>query len=176
MWSLTSKGFGDKPHKSSEGEDRLCANGSSGWGWTPRAGKCPQPTSPRRRQGQKSPVTHGSMACLLAQDKWGRDSLKPRQQMLNWIAPLTGSFAAGFEEKEKNPHAIQPPGHHRAPLGPPPIRHLFHSSQLSIKINSLVFRGLASIYLGREAAYRFVAVPESPCSTFLISEQSNQTR
>lgn len=84
-----------------------------------------------------------------------------------------------LKRRRKHTHkqAIQSQGPPVAPTQlPSSTFHLFHSSQLSIKINSLIFRGLASIYLGREDTHRFVAVPESPCSTFLISEQSNQTR
>lgn len=126
-------------------------------------GKCLQPVSAPGRQGQKSLVTHGSMACLLTQDKWGRDSLKPQEQTLNWMDLQILSFATGFEEKEnthtQSSHLITGPP--VSPTHPPPSTfYLFHSSQLSIKINSLVFRSLASISLGWEDSHRFVAVPK----------------
>lgn len=77
-----------QPHQSvDKEEDRFCANRSSSPGWTQAAGKCLQQASPCGRPGQKSLVTQGSMACLLVQDKWGRDSLKPQEQIFNWIDP-----------------------------------------------------------------------------------------
>lgn len=128
------------------------------------------------RQGQRSQVTRGSVACLLAHE-WGKDALKPQEQTLHWLDLQMGGCATALKRRRKYSSPIRPPDH-RAPLWLPPasLLYLFHSSRLSIKINSLVFGGLASIYLGREDPHRFVAVPESPCSTFLISEQSNQTR
>lgn len=105
----------------------------------------------------------------------GEDASKPQEQTVRWRAPRAASCATESEEKAT---AHRETTQWQVPVGPcpPSTLHLFHSSQLSIKINSLVFHGLASIYLGQEDTHRFVAAPESPCSTFLISEQSNQTR
>lgn len=88
---------------------------------------------------------------------------------------LDWKLCVGFEGKENTQRDTTLS---QAPAAPrlPSSLYLFHSSQLSIKINSLAFRSLASIYLGWEDTHGFVAVPESPCSTFLISERSNQTR
>lgn len=116
---------------------------------------------------------NGQLPCSEQAQK-RRGSSKSQELTLQWKAPWTSSLAVDFEERKVASEATQS----QAPWSPypPSTLYQFHSSWLSIKINSLAFHSLVSIYLGREDTGRFVAVPESPCSTFLISEQSNQTR
>lgn len=117
---------------------------------------------------------NGLFPCSGQAQKRRRHSSKPQELTLHWKAPWTSSLAVDFEERKVASDAIQSQA--PWPPHPPSTRYQFHSSWLSIKINSLAFHSLVSIYLAWEDTGRFVAVPESPCSTFLISEQSNQTR
>lgn len=60
---------------------------------------------------------HGSMACLLAQDKWRKDSVKPREQTRHGTDLQIWSWATALKRRRK--HTIQPPNQ-RAPLWLPP--------------------------------------------------------